>query len=272
MSLRRFQNLQIGALTAQRMNELVDAVTRLQQRIDMMPTAIEPIRQTILVQITGSGIALRREGCEGGEGVAAVSYPFGEVTVTIKPDGNITGASCMSYEFVEGGIHDGRGAVLLALEEVPSLNAGQVVVAHYCAGAVTVAEESRQMVYVAATGGKPAVDTYTIISSLDVGFYNAVIIGATGSGPTVIENLYETNDWYGAMAEPTNPCAELVPRALRPGDVVFGFTVGSNTYTCAPSSFGVICQDCSTNPGGALAATFDEGLAQMNSAEIMLRG
>lgn len=269
MNLRRFEQFQMGALNATRLNEMLDAIARLQQRMDMMPAFMEPTRETILVRITGSGTRLRTEGCEGGDGVSAVSYPFGEVTVNIKPDGNITGASCMSYEFVEGGIDNERGAVLLALEEVPSLDSGQVVIAHHCAGAVTFANESRQMVYVASTGGKPAVDTYTIIAEAGLGRYQAVLIGGSGSGSILIENLYETSNYYSALAGPQNPCAVLDPRKLIPGDVVFGFKIGSKTYTCAPTAFTVTCQPCGTASQGIAALNDAVGAASAVASRML---
>ena len=257
MNLRRFEQFQMGALNAARLNEMLDAIAALQQRVDMMPMAMEPTRETILARITGSGTALRTEGCEGGDGVSAVSYPFGEVTVSIKPDGNVTGSSCMSYEFVEDGIDNERGGVLIALEDVPSLEAGQVVMAHHCAGAVTFANESRQMVYVASTGGRPAVDLYGIIGESEFGRYEASLIGGPGSGSVLIDNLYELSDYYSALAEPQNPCAELQPRKLVTGDIVFGFKIGSRHYTCAPTAFTVTCQNC----GGA-----PQGIAALNAA------
>ena len=266
--LRRFQDFQWGPLNAVRLNELVDAITRLQQEVQGMQATAGRGKDMILARIDGDGFALRT----GGRNVPAVGYPFSEVGLAITPDGDTNGASQVSYENLPGGITSTGGAVLLAFEESPTMQEGDVVIAHYAPMIVAHADKARKTVYMVKTMPKPSVRLYEIVDDGNgLGKYLVVPDGES-SPVTEIENVYETSGYYGALDEPQNECAELVPRALRFGDKVFGFTVGELLYTCAPSAFGVSCQPCGSNPVTAQAVAQDEESAKIVTAELMLRG
>ena len=267
--LRRFQEFQWGPLNATRLNELVDAITRLQQQADAAQKVLERTKDTILVRIEGDGSTLQ----SGERRVASVAYDFTEVGLAITPDGDTSGGSEVRYEDIPGGISSSGGAVLLAFEESPSMKDGDVVIAHYAPMVVAHADRERKTVYMVRTPPKPSVDLYTVMGEASgTGMYTVVRANAANPVPEEMENIYETSGHYGALDEPQNECASLEPRRLRVGDTVFGFRISAFLYTCAPTAFSVACQDCGTNPGGALAATFDERSSEILAAEMMLRG
>lgn len=267
--LRRFQEFQWGPLNATRLNELVDSIVRLQQQVAQFTPTKEPGKDTILVRIEGDGSTLQ----SGGRRVASVAYDFTEVGLAITPDGDTSGGSEVRYEDIPGGISSRSGAVLLAFEESPSMQDGDVVIAHYAPMIVAHADRERKTVYMVRTPPKPFVDLYTVMGEASgTGRYTVVRANATNPVPEEIENIYETSGHYGALDEPQNECASLEPRRLRVGDTVWGFRISAFLYTCAPTAFSVACQDCGTNPGGALASTFDERSSEILASELMLRG
>ena len=266
--LRRFEQFQWGPLNATRLNELVDAMTRLKQQVDGMAARQEPGKDAILVRIMDDGSTLRT----GTEMVSAVSYAFTEVQMAITPDGTVEGGSQLTYAELPNGISSDRGAVLLGIEGEPSLAKGDVLMVHYAPGIVSHTNGVRRVVYMAKTPPRPSIGLYEVVADGDgLGKYLVVPSGA-GTPVTELENIYETSEYYGALDEPQNECAELVPRTLRIGDKVFGFTVGDAMYTCAPTGFGVACQPCGTNPVTANAAAQGAKAAEILCAELMLRG
>lgn len=266
--LRRFQDFQWGPLNATRLNELVDSITSLQQQVRQMQTRQEPGKDMILARIDDDGFTLQT----GGRNVPAVAYPFSEVGLAITPDGDTNGASSVSYENIPGGITSTNGAVLLSFEQSPSMKRDDVVIAHYAPMIVAHADKSRKTVYMVKTMPRPSMGLYEVVDDGDgLGKYLVVPDGES-SPVTEMENIYETSGYYGALDEPQNECAELVPRTLRVGDKVLGFTVGELLYTCAPTAFGVACQPCGSNPVTATAVAQDTKAAEILSAELMLRG
>ena len=242
MGLRRFQNFAVGALTAQRLNELVDAVARLQAQVDRARSTMPGVRQSILARITGAGTPTKRQGCNSS--MTVVSYPFDEVVVRINPGGAATASTCVSYETIPDGLSSRRNAYLLALEDSPSRQQNDIVQAHLASTAGSNTSVDTQMVYMMQFGSASGVDRYTIIGASASG-YTGRRVGGGDSDIVQIVNLYESN-YYGALDSPQNPCAQLEARLIPAGSVVFGFTVGSGTtvYTCAPNAFTVTCQSC----------------------------
>jgi hypothetical protein len=267
--LRRFQEFQWGPLNATRLNELVDAITRLQQQAAQVTPTTERGKDMILARIDGDGYTLK----SGGRNVPSVGYNFTEVGLAITPDGDTNGASEVQYENIPGGVSTAGGAVLLAFEESPTMQDGEVVIAHYAPMIVAHSDRARKTVYMVKTMPRPSVDLYTVTGeATGLGRYSVVRANATDATEEEIENIYETSGYYGALDEPQNECAALEPRKLRVGDTVWGFRISAFLYTCAPTAFSVACQDCGTNPGGALASTFDERSSEILASELMLRG
>jgi hypothetical protein len=267
MSIRRFQNFQLGALSASRLNEIVDSIARLEARVSQAVPSSERRSDSILVRIKGEGRYTREADCPGR--VECCAYPFDEVFLSTSGSGLLGEATCVQYEVPEDAISSDRGAHLLIMEPLPVPRFGQVMAAQLA----SVTRSERQMVYVATPAGESAsVDVYTVLASSGNGTYSVRRASETSGEPETMENLYETSDYYGALLAPQNPCATLTPRTLGAGDRVFGFTSGGRLFTCAPTAWTVECQPCGTNPGGALASTYDASGNEASVAGMMLKG
>lgn len=267
--LRRFDQFQWGPLNATRLNELVDAIMRLRQEVQQLQARPERGKDMILARINGDGNTLKVEE----NSVAGVAYPFSEVGLAITPDGAVDATAQVSYENIPGGIDSASGAVLIAFEEAPTMNRGDVVIAHYAPMIVAHTGGAKRVVYMVKTMPRPSIDLYTVVGeAVGTGRYVVVRANSPAQSEEEIENIYETSSYYGALDEPQNECAELQPRRLRTGDQVFGFRVGTFLYTCAPTAFTVACQDCGSNPVTANAVAQSSAAADLLSAEMLLRG
>lgn len=268
--LRRFDQFQWGPLNAVRLNELVDAITRLQQQVAQFTPTRERGKDMILARIKGEGRQLRTQECENS--VRMVSYPFDEIGISISTGSDTIGEnSCASYSAIEGGVTSDGGSLLMSREDEPALNDGDVVMANYAPGIVSYLDGRRRAVYLITQAARPVMGLYLVLGSLGSGRYSVVDATFPGLGPEEMENIYETSTWYGAKDPPQNPCAQLQERSLRVGDEVFGFKVGGSLYTCAPTAFTVECLPCGTAPQG-ISALYDSAGAEAAAASKMLGG
>jgi hypothetical protein len=245
MTLQRFQNFQIGALDAQRLNQMVDAIMRLEQRVAQMAQPYEPTRDVILAIITGPGIKASqdREDC-----IPCVSYPFEEVGLAIADTGKIGSATCVSTQRIEGGLSNANGAFLITFESTPALTPGTVVKAHLGSRASSGTAEDKGMVYVATPLIDGAIYNGVVTAVLEEeGKYEVGMEGSAESVIVEVENIYETSGYYGVYDDPQNECAELVARRLRVGDLVPVWRHMDRHYTMAPTPFTVVCQPCDTD-------------------------
>ena len=248
MTLRRFQNLQLGALNAQRMNEIVDAISRLQAKVDGRTGDMEAVRDRILVRVTGQGVAAGFDGCT--KAIRCVSYPFTEIFLRISGSGNVADGTCVGYDIPDGAISSTRGAFLLAFEDAPSLAVGSAMIAHLAPFSVAGNADDKQMVYVPSMpfGGGGELRICTLSEALPDGRYAGTLNAEGENGEQVeIENLYETQNYYGA-AQVTLECADIVTGLRLPiGSDVWAMKVGGRGaragewVTMTPTPFGVEC-------------------------------
>lgn len=254
--LRRFQEFQWGPLNATRLNELVDAITRLKQQVDGMAARQEVGKDMILARIKGNGFKLMKDA----GGIDAVAYPFVEVGMSITPDGPTEEESRLEYAAIPGGVSSEQGAVLLSFEPTVSLKSGDIVIAHYAPMIVAHADRTKRVVYmVKQAQGGGAVVCQTLSAS---GWDYACEIRETGERITV-ENLYESEVYYGALDEQPE-CASLSPLPIPDGSRIWAFKYADAWYTMTPTPFSVACTcNDNTTPQGVarLAAAMEEKAA-----------
>lgn len=260
MTLQRFQNFQFGALDASRLNQLVDAVMRLEQRVEQVTRQYEPTKDVILARITGTGTQAAFDACQ--RAVRAVSYPFEEVGLGIQKEGAIKSETCIETYAIEGGLSDTNGAFLLMMESEPSLEVGAVVKAHLASRSDYATAVDKGMVYIATPISAPsAVVTGIVIGGPGAGSEYTVRIDGTGERITV-QNLYESEVYYGALDEQPE-CASLSPLPIPDGSRIWAFRYRTEWYTCVPTPFSVtcLCNDDTTGPGAARALASIESKA-----------
>lgn len=271
--LRRFDQFQFGPLSANRLNQLVDAVIALQRKVEDQPKFDQPKRETIIAMVTGDGARLGSETC-GDRSMPAVVYDFQEIGIRTEPQGPIGPSTCMVRSIPANGISNATNAMLVVFEDAPSLAIGDVVVCHRISESYISDGSSPKLVYV--TSGRPAaaVQTYVIIGTKagDAYSYIGVREDFPGTGNETIINLYEQSMWYGAKDDPQNECATLVERRLRPGDLVFGYKIGDFVYTCAPTAWTVECQPCGSAGVMPMNVMDTAPAKEMVAADIVLRG
>lgn len=262
MTLRRFQNFQLGALNAQRLNEIVDSIARLQARVDRYTGEGEEVRRSILARITGAGVKSGGKDACGSGSIQAVSYPFQEVLLRITPTGSITASTCVDSESAEGGIRSSAGGFLVRFEDEPSLKVGSVVMAQLAPFAATGNADDKQMVYV-ALGGAPAGGALRlgrVTSSMTAGVYTARFLGPGEQDEVEFRNIYEVENYYGATSASIE-CAEIMPKPIPVESVVWlqqvlGDTGPNARYpdnswvTLVPVAFD---SECTCGPGGIAA-------------------
>jgi len=278
MGFRRFQNFQIGALSAQRLNEMQAAIERLQSRVDGRAGMEEAVRERIVARVTAQGVKAGFDSCTGA--IRCVSYQFTEVFLKVSKIGDVTDATCVGYEIPDGAISSGTGGYLLVLEDEPSLNVGDVVVAHLASMTVADNAQDKQQVYVAdapAATGAGGVRICTLTDVLADGKYRGKL---NGDGQDVeIENLYETQDYYGA-ANVTLECASIVSGMRLPvGSDVWASKVSGtgdragSWVTMTPVPFGVECT-CGDlgQPLSAMTATADKDAVSVGIISRIMGG
>lgn len=258
MTLQRFQNFQIGALDAARLNQMVDTIMRLERAVAQMQRPYEPTKDVILARITGSGTKTASEGCEG---IVAVSYQFVEVGLAIAKEGAIDSSTCVRVQDIDGGLSTQNGAHLLMLEDEPSLEVGDVVKAHLASRASSGTAQDKGMVYIAT----PIVPTSgTVVTGIVIGGSpSGYTMEIDGTGESVdVLNLYEASAYYGAMEEQPE-CAVLSPLSIPDGSRIWAFQYRDEWFTCIPTPFSVACtcNDDTTGVGAARALASIESKA-----------
>ena len=282
MGFRRFQNFQIGALTAQRLNEMQAAIERLQAKVDGLPSPAQDPRMVILARITGPGQRAGEEESCGASSIRTVSYPFQEVFLRINPVGDISAGTCVDSESAEGGIGTDTGAFLVRFEDEPTLTAGTVVMAHLAPYASTGNAEDKQQIYVSLGGlAGGALRLGRVTASLGAGAYKARFLGPGQQQEVEFLNIYEVEDYYGATTASIE-CAAITPKTIPVDRVVWlqqvlGDTGPNATYpdnswvTLVPVAFDA---ECTCGPGGIAAQQVGEGVALRDAdaaiANIML--
>jgi hypothetical protein len=261
--LRRFDQFQWGPLNAQRLNELVDAIVRLQQEVRLVQARHEPTKDVILARITGPGV--RAVGCE--RGLKVVSYPFLEVGLLIAKEGNIESETCVRTEPVSNPLSQQVGAYLLMIEDEPSLSDGDVVKAHLASRTDGGNAIDKQMVYI-GTPRLARVDGNVELATIVAGgnaLYDCLLNET--QEPIQAYNLYETQNYYGAL-DASVECATLsVSQPLPAGSVIWVFRPivdgrpASTWVTMTPVAFDSVCT-CNNNDVQAL----DD--AALNDAEL----
>ena len=255
MSLRRFQNFQLGALNASRLNEIVDSIARLEARIGRAEKSVEPVRARILAWITGEGTKSGVDGCSGA--LEAVSYPFTQIFLKIGTSGQINEASCVNYDIPADAIRTERGAFLLKFEEEPSLTAGDVVAADLAPITLAGNAQDKQLVYVVTGSGMAGgMQMAKVTESLGAGKYKGEFVGAG----TEVEfaNMYELEQYYGALTASIE-CAAISANPLPIDSIVWlQKAVGDSTpnarypagtwFTCISVAFNAECT-CGTQEG-----------------------
>lgn len=242
MTLQRFQNFQLGALDAARLNQMVDTIMRLEQRVMQMAPAYEPTKDVILALITGPGIMSSdaSEDC-----IPCVTYPFEEVGLAIATTGAIGSSTCVRTERIDGGLTSARGAFLITFETRPNMTPGTVVKAHLASRASSGTAEDKGMVYVATPITEGAIYNGVVTAIMDGGKYEVGMEGSQQSVIVEVENIYETSGYYGVL-DVENDCAELTPMRLRIGDLIPVWKHMDAHYTMAPVAFDVQCLPCDT--------------------------
>lgn len=258
MGFRRFQNFQIGALTSQRLNEMQDAIMRLQAQVDRGMPRGELVRDRILARITGPGVRAGEQDACGAGSVRTVSYPFTEVFLRVSEVGDISASTCVDSETVDGGISNANGGYLVRFEDEPSLQAGTVVMAQLAPFAVVGNAEDKQQVYVALGGlAGGALRLGRVTQSLGGGLYRARFLGPGTQQEVEFRNIYEVEDYYGAT-QASIECAAISPKPIDIDRVVWlqqviGDTGPNADYpdnswvTLVPVAFDA---ECTCGPGG----------------------
>lgn len=284
MVWRRFTEGRMGALSARQYTEVQDAVRSLVSDLGVRSVAGLPPPVPMLVRIKGI-YAESRVGepntVPGGEVIDATSYLFAQVHIRLSREPGTVEVAERAYgmksRMVDGADED-RTAVAIDLRPFSNIPQGTLAFVHPAAldmGEDRNAVPRQQTLYVitAVLGEAQATaGVYTVLASSGAGMYSVRRADESAGDPLEMENLYETSDYYGALLAPQNPCATLVARALGSGDRVFAFPYGGRLVTCSPTAWTVECQPCGTNPGGALASTYDAAGAEATVAGIMLKG
>lgn len=290
MGLRRFQNFSLGALNAGRLNELIDAVARLQSQVNGMISGGEPVRYRIMARITDDGIAVgtprsSEPGMDGPAGrecekaIRCVSYPFEEIMLSIRDEGQIEDKTCISAIVPQDAITSERGAHLLVFEETPSLPKESIVVAHLASMAGLTATD-KQQVYVASAGGGSLMRLARISSSEPNGKYMVVMDNAPSGELVEVINLYEVEQFYGAL-DASMECVEATPQRLPIGKVIWVQNVSSSGgpqspyhpsawVTMTPVPFDTECNCTDLSPLQQRGASMDEVERDIAMSQAML--
>ena len=213
MALRRFQNFALGSLSASRLNEMIDAIARLEARVVRAEGSIEPVRDRILAIILGDGTPTKVDGCQGA--VAAVSYPFAQAFIRIADEGNVTDATCVSYDIPEDAIRSTRGAYLLKFEPEPSLSQGDVVTAELAPMSIGTAQDKQQVYVSGAPQQGGGIHIVEITQDLGSGRYKGRMM-SSGANEIEFVNMYELEQTYGATSASIE-CAAITPKPLPVG-------------------------------------------------------
>jgi hypothetical protein len=282
MGWRRFTQGHVGALSARQYSEVQDAVQALVSDRGGMDARQSRSPFPMLVRITGK-YAESRVGepgtVEGAEVIDATSYLFEQVFVRLSRGPGTVEVATRPYG-TKSRQQEGQDEdfTLVAIDpsrnsDIPDGTLATVIPLDVDAGESGTEMPTQQGLYlIVGMQDDGAVGVYTVLAAMPGGMYSVRRVEDTAGDPVMMENLYETSNYYGALLAPQNPCATLTARRLGPGDRVFGFTSGGALFTCSPTAWTVVCQPCGTNPGGALASTYDAAGAEAIASSMMLKG
>lgn len=288
---RRFDNFKVGALDAKRLNAMQDAIADLYRRIESTPRYDQQQYGITLARITA------RAGISQGECVPpsdairinCAIYYFEEVLVRVDGTGGQPGAvdTCVAVKRYDGMLRssnvtwgpDEPGIVPILLDldaNGYAYEVGNVVPcfrARIDYGALDGNLSKWRHLYVTRSSRAGGVRKFIITEvRQQVGQYTAEEIPSPSGGatPEPIRNLYESEEYYGAL-EANVPCATLAPRRLRVGDVVPVFEHRFELLTMAPTAFDVTCLPCNGQPP-ATPAGAQQAVKAAAAAGIMLNG
>ena len=294
MSIRRFENFKVGALDAKRLNEMVDAIIDLQRRVDRVPKFDYSQYGPFLARIT-QAVDVSQPNCGAGGGeeyyqLQCATYYFEEVVLRIDGTGDQASSIdlCARVRHVPGslkssntpGSQEDVGLIPILVDiGAKSFNYEVGTIVPCFRVRIDIgsngSDGSKWRYMYVIMGRSDSQARYMRITQVIGNFdrYMARPINAPDSEPDVeIYNQYEDAFYHGALDPPQNPCATLVPRRLRIGDPVIVHRINGVWRTVGVTSFSVECQPCGTNPGGALASTYDAAGAESITASMMLKG
>ena len=243
--LRRFDQFQWGPLNAQRLNQLVDAVTSLQQQVRAMPSGAVMTKDRIMVRIEGEPLRFGDGECLNA--VVGVSYPFTQIEMAIPDVADVTSRTCLEVTVPPDAIASDKGHLLVVIEQAASLEKGDIVMAER-APLSFAAPLNKQVMYVGQGKAAPQLVVCEVIGG---GPEYECVIPESGMRISV-ENLYEVEAHYGAMEQQTE-CAELSPLPIPDGSRIWAFKYGQRWYTMTPTAFSVSCTcNDTTTPEGMM--------------------
>lgn len=243
--LRRFDQFQWGPLNAQRLNQLVDAVTRLQQQVQAIPSGIGRPKDRIMVRIESDPVKFGERDCA--DGVIGVSYPFTQVEMAMPDQGDVTERSCLQVTVPADAIASTKGHVLVVIENAPSLEKGDIIPADRAPLSFAAAAD-KQVMYIGQGKTAPQI---VVCEVLGGGPEYDCVIPESGA-QIAVENLYETAGYYGALDEQPE-CAALLPLSIPDGSRIWAFKYAQQWYTMTPTAFSVSCTcNDTTTPEGMM--------------------
>jgi len=285
MGWRRFTQGHVGALSARQYSEVQDAVQALVSDRGGMDARQSRSPFPMLVRITGK-YAESRVGepgtVEGAEVIDATSYLFEQVFVRLSRGPGTVEIAARPYG-TKSRQQEGQDEdfTLVAIDPRPYSNISDgtlaiVIPLDVDAGESGTEMPSQQGLYlISKIMATPQVAVYEITGSHpQLGrYYGRPLpsVGDDGSGePVEIINLYETNQYYGALDTSNgNPCAQLEARGIGIGATVPVIEFAGELYTMAPTAFRPVCVPCT--PGSGLAAMQADRATELAVAGIMMR-
>lgn len=289
--LRRFENFRIGALDAKRLNDMQDAIIDLQKRVERIPEYRDQQYGMTLARIK-SRAGISQADCVppgGAKRINCAIYYFEEVLLRVDGTGSQPGAvdTCVAVKRYDGMLtssnvswgpaEDGLAPILLDLDASGyAYDAGDIVPcfrARIDYGQPEGGLSKWRHLYVTRSTQAGAVRRFIVTEvKPEVGQYMAEEIPqhAGGARTETIYNLYESEEYYGAL-DANVPCATLAPRRLRVGDVVPVFEHRFLLLTMAPTAFDVTCLPCN-GQAAATPAGAQQAVKEAAAAGIMLNG
>jgi hypothetical protein len=292
---RNFTQGRIGELDARQYQEVQDAAAQQTWRRRPLDQPLLQRGRTILVKIGpkfgSSGVGGGGQSqVPGAERVRAQAYKFTQVFVRIDQNGTVEVAE-REYGLVSeipGTFTQSGSFYAVDLDPVSNLSVGTyalVVPVDIDIGPPGYVFGEKDFYFanafvIVALAGSPVSRMMKVIEVLDdQGRYLAVerdpATGGNVGEPVTLYNVYEMdgNNWYDALLpQNQNPCALLDPIPLRVNHWVLATQYAGDWYTIAPTPFKAICQPCGTNPGGALASTYDAAGGEAIASSMMLKG
>lgn len=282
MTWRRFTSGNFGALSARQYSEVQDAVYALTQRSGVSSAIRRPSPDTpMLVRIKGiygQSVAGEPATGQGTEVIPATAYLFEQVFVRFNRASGTVEIAARDYGTrSRQGEGQDESLTLVAIDPRPFSNIPENSLATVYPLAVDAGDglndvpDQQGLYMIMPTSLSGGIGVYVVLAAMPGGMYSVRPDDDTSGTTEMMENLYETSAYYGALLGPQNPCATLTPGRLGPGDRVFGFSYGGQLVTCSPTPFSVACQPC----GGvaeSIQALYDSEGAEAAVVSRMLGG